>query len=232
MITVTGPDWKTTRQLAAALREVPENGRFVFGVRGLSNIEQLRRFSNNNVPCPEFTNDVATAYSWVWGNGHTVYGRKNAHTKGKDIVLAGLLQAEQYFVIPEAWYQRDYWTKLVPNILEEWRVHIFDGKSIARGRKYNHASADAVNLVRNRGTGYIMEHTTDPPKGLRPIAKAAVTACGYEYGAVDILRTTDGFSVLEVNSAPAMDNYTLEAYVRAIRGRFANSTATSATRER
>lgn len=231
MITVAGPDWKTTRQLAAALREVPENGRFVFGVRGLSNIEQLRRFSSNGVPCPEFTHLVEQAYDWVIER-QTVYARKNEHTKGRDIVIAGSLgptfgipETGMYrrgLVIPELWYQRDYWTKLVPNILEEWRVHIFDEKSIARGRKHN-VAANPGDLVRNRNSGYRMEHVSDPPKGLRPVAKAAVEACGYEYGAVDILRTADGFSVLEVNSAPAMDNYTLEKYVTAIRQKFAQS---------
>lgn len=221
MITVAGPDWKTTRQLRAALREVPENGRFVFGVRGLSNIEQLRRFASNNVPCPQFTTDVGEAYEWVL-EGSPVYGRKNEHTKGKDIVIARLYNTDRRHVTAaEAWFQRDYWTKLVPNIVEEWRVHIFDGKSIARGRKHND-SANPSSFVRNRNSGYRMEHVSDPPKGLRPISKAAVEACGYQYGAVDVLRTQTGFVVLEVNSAPAMDNYTLEAYVRAIRGRFAS----------
>jgi hypothetical protein len=230
VIVVSGVDWKVTRALARDLREAPENGRFVFGVRGISNLEQLRRFASNGVPCPEFTDDINIAYDWVF-DLRTVYGRKAEHTKGKDIVIAshkwtavppsvgGHPGSRPMFRIPDTWYERDYWTKLVPNVLEEWRIHVFDGKSIARGLKVNEHGGD-LGLIRNRGAGYIMRHAVDPPKGLRTLAKNAVAACGYTYGAVDLLVTAEGSFVLEVNSAPAMDNYTRGKYVAAIRQKF------------
>jgi D-alanine-D-alanine ligase-like ATP-grasp enzyme len=58
---------------------------------------------------------------------------------------------------------------------------------------------------------------------MRELARRAVAAVSETYGAVDVLVGTDGkFYVLEVNCAPAMDEYTLASYVRAIRKRFAH----------
>jgi D-alanine-D-alanine ligase-like ATP-grasp enzyme len=69
--------------------------------------------------------------------------------------------------------------------------------------------------VRNRNNGWHMTHEEEPPKGLRPLASQAVAACGYNFGAVDLYITEDGtMGVFEVNKAPGLDNYTLEAYAQ------------------
>jgi hypothetical protein len=218
VIVVSGVDWKVTRALARDLREAPENGRFVFGVRGISNLEQLKRFSSNGVPCPDYTEDRPTVVRWMQ-EGEVVFGRLEEHTQGKDIIIGDARKQWYNLNSKRRFLGSDYWTKLVPNVLEEWRVHVFDGKSIARGLKINERGGD-LGLIRNRGTGYIMRHGVDPPRGLRTLAKNAVAACGYTYGAVDLLVTAEGNFALEVNTAPAMDNYTRGKYVAAIRQKF------------
>lgn len=79
----------------------------------------------------------------------------------------------------------------------EWRVHIFQGKSIRMSVKVH--------------TGF-HEYTTAKPgeelvrKPARRAAKAAVAAVGLDFGAVDILTGADGRNpkVLEVNCAPGL----------------------------
>jgi len=218
MITVAGPNWTVTRNLQERLKNVPENGRFVFGVAKCNKLEQLQKMQENRVRCVPFTNLLTVAREWV-KDGKVVLGRTLDHTQGKDIVVNKVKKTT-----------RAYWTEFVPS-LEEWRIHIFDGKSIARGKKVFTREQPFMNgghtgtldgiLIRNRANDYRMVHNVEPPRGMREIARQAVAAVGEEFGAVDILMEGAGkFRVLEVNKAPAMDNYTLEAYVRAIRRRF------------
>jgi D-alanine-D-alanine ligase-like ATP-grasp enzyme len=61
-----------------------------------------------------------------------------------------------------------------------------------------------------------MKHDAEPPEGLRGAAKAAVEACGYDFGAVDLLVKDGDFWFLEVNKAPGLSEYTANAYASAI----------------
>ena len=226
MITVGGIDWAVTRKLREALKGAPENGRFVFGVSHCNNLEQLERFRAARVPCPDFTTDYKQAQAWL-AEGHTVFGRKLYHTQGKDIIIAAPYRGGVGFT--PNWpihfrTKRDYWVKFVPNVKEEWRIHVFDGRSIARGLKINDGD-DTTGLIKNRGHDYHMTHKVEPPEGLRSVAKKAVKALkDYLYGGVDLLLCEDGrVLALEVNAAPAMDNYTRGKYVQAIRGHFAKA---------
>jgi D-alanine-D-alanine ligase-like ATP-grasp enzyme len=61
-------------------------------------------------------------------------------------------------------------------------------------------------------------------RALRKFAKAMINALQWEFGACDVLIGQGGeMYALEANSAPAMDDYTLAAYVKAIRKRFSNA---------
>lgn len=224
MIQVTGPrkgNWDTLTRLRAALAEVPESGRFQFGVSHCNKLQQLQRMEAADVRCVPFTTDFELVYEAVFqthaevlaGYGPQIWlGRKIHHTQGRDILLP-----DRKF-----WRTRDYWTKYIPSTAE-WRIHVFDGNSIARGMKVFHGDQQEPTefVIRSRARDYVMTHNVDPPRGVRQLAKAAVQAIGETFGAVDILIGQDGFQyVLEVNTAPAMDNYTLRAYVKAIRRRF------------
>lgn len=205
----------------------------------LDGLEQLRALQAAEVNCPEFIIDSNLLYA---NNQHLDFrnvwlGRKLNHTQGKDIIASSALGTRKR---RELFMSRDFYTKYTPSIAE-WRMHVvkFERgyRTIARSLKV-HIDEDIFNpngiIIRSRRLGWHMSHETDPPKGLREIAKKAVEACAYELGAVDILdlgltprATSDSdsaatspsasrFMVLEVNSRPAIrDDYTLSAYTKA-----------------
>lgn len=192
-------------------------------------LEQLKAFAGANVSTIQFTTDPKIRDQWV-ATGFKVLGRSLHHTQGRDIVWPG--QSAKKNV---AWNKRDFWVIYQP-AYQEWRVHIVNGNSIARGLKHfkpaevgteleSKTTWDANTIIRSRRLGWVMRHDVEPPKGLRTIAKEAVKAVGYDLGAVDILQLAtkpagadQKFMVLEVNSRPAIrDEYTLTAYEKALR---------------
>ena len=73
--------------------------------------------------------------------------------------------------------------------------------------------------IRNRKNGWtFIRDCPLPTDQLRETAKAATAALGYPWGAVDLLYNpiTQRITVLEVNSAPGMDNRTATAYAAEI----------------
>lgn len=202
----------------------------------LDGLEQLRALQTAGVSCPVFyegwdNEDLMRVQGGVW------LGRKLNHTQGRDIIASSALGTRKR---RELFMGRDFYTKYTTSVAE-WRMHVvkFERgyRTIARSLKV-HIDEDIFNpngiIIRSRRLGWHMSHETDPPKGLREIAKKAVEACAYELGAVDILdlgpetntnhdsnSTTissnyNRFMVLETNSRPAIrDDYTLSAYTKA-----------------
>lgn len=96
---------------------------------------------------------------------------------------------------------------------------MFLGHSIARGLKFQAEPPWRKLPVRSRSNGWRLRHDVAPPEGLRDLAKKAVEAVGYDFGAVDLLVQEDGTqTVLEINRAAGCDNYTASAYAQAIVG--------------
>lgn len=216
-ITLLGPTdrFPSVVALASELHTAPENGTFHIGYRAVPATEQLTRFRAAGLHTPDFTTDVHVALGWFRDDPTcVVLGRRQYHTQGRDIIL---LPAEAHIRMVQRWMKCDWWSKFVPST-EEWRIHVFHDRTIARGKKVWMASTpEGPHPLRARRLGYHMVHNVPPPSGIRPAARAAVASLNRLYGAVDILITSDGPVVLEVNSLPAMDNYTRAAYTRAIR---------------
>lgn len=224
-INLTGPNWPTVQALRERLLEVPEEGTYHLGGPRIHATNQLIAFRSVGLRTPEFTLDRAEAEGWV-REGNCVFGRLQTHSRANDIVGSR----------HPRFLTSDWWCKYVPDIRHEWRLHTFDSKTIARGVKVQTGPPVTLRrrgidstLIRNRRFGWTMDHRVDPPKGLRTIARAAVASLNYPYGAVDVLvcQTPDGSRdeavnagnvvVLECNRLPSMDNYTMTAYVEAIR---------------
>src|SRR5665213_836250 len=185
----------------------------------MDGLEQLRALEAAGLKVPEFTIDPEEALDV--NPGTTVLARKTDHTQGLDIIPVGVCTA-----LRRNWRHSDYYVKYISDVAREWRFHIFKGRSIARGLKHfidgsilPTTNQPAGLIIRSRRLGWHLRHDIDPPKGLRTIAKDAVTSIGYELGAVDILELVDGsFVVLEIHSRPALgDEYTLDAYREAFR---------------
>jgi hypothetical protein len=180
--------------------------------RRLNALEQLTAMREAGLLVPDHTTDIREAWGWV-KEGALVFGRKLYHSQGRDIVGPGP-RADRPI---RRWRESEWWSKVVPDVVEEWRIHVFDGKSIARGKKVQTGPSIRKQLVRNRANGWSMIHTERPSDALREAAKGAVNACGYEYGGVDLFVRGDGsVGVFEVNTAVGLDDYTASAYARAV----------------
>lgn len=223
MIEVIGPEWPSTRALRAALAEVEEGGVVHWGQRTVNKVEELTSFLVAGVPHPKFTSLREEAEEWR-ASGLEVWGRLLNHTQGRDIAL-----------LPgRRWNASAYWVQRVQPIHQEYRVHVWGGRGFRIGMKQRienfqlptgrQALGEVVRSQRNGwGLTYSMEtldtvSTSTERKEIRAIAARAVEAVGAAGGAVDVLSLVDGSAVvLEVNTAPALGENTLAAYVRVIR---------------
>ena len=234
-ITILGPPWPTIHRLQDALTHSPVEGTYRMGGSSLDSITQLTCFREAGLLTPNFTTSLEEALRWVM-EGRMVFGRQLHHTRGKDIVLPGvdwkLGRFQPNTPYPTSrlslrWTNSEWWSTYI-HPTSEWRVHVMDGKVIARGVKYPIGPHWRWAPVRNVGNGYAFRFGDPPPEGLRRVARRAVGALGYPAGAVDILHVAqtppiapegarNEFYVLEVNRLPALTcPYTLQAWGRAI----------------
>lgn len=235
-ITIHGPAWPTVAAVRQVLAAVPEVGEYRLGGTPTDSIEQLTAFRGAGLLTPDFTTDRETARQWVRDQS-LVFGRQLLHTRGNDIILPNLRprRTQDGFVVDgetwnRRWWNSEWWSRYIAPT-EEWRIHVFNGRTIARGRKILTRPAEVWRRapVRNVGNGWSFDFTSDPPKGCRSVARKAVAALGYSVGAVDILQVTatppggpepptNEFYVLEVNRLPALTcPYTLGRWCEAIR---------------
>lgn len=191
--------------------------------------EQLTNIAAAGILVPEWTDQLALAQSWV-REGMLVWGRYWEHTQGNDIIGPGYRPARlgpaPRPMRPERWnpqwLQREWWVQVIDpaHIVDEWRVHIFMGRSICVGKKVQTGPTVRKQLVRSRANGWTLDFSATMPEGhpAREVARKAVAAVGYQFGAVDLLELRDGsVMVLEVNSAPALGSpQTINAYTRAV----------------
>lgn len=212
----------------------------------LNAVQQLEALKAAGIPCPEYTTSYATALEWLEADVK-VLGRNLCHSQGFDIIphwKDKIWPAAKRRIsratgkpgprmnrdtgVATRFAGKDFWVKAVPNITNEWRVHVMRSPrsdkyySIAMGLKskvteVRASAAQAGFEIRSRRLGWHLRHDVDLPKAIREAAKAACAAVKYDFGAVDILDTTAGPVVLEVNSAPALrDDYTLTRYANAL----------------
>lgn len=131
-------------------------------------------------------------------------GRSNNHVGGLDLLT------------PPA--TPDYYVKR-ENITEEYRLHVFDGKSIRAGKKAPRTGVpNPSNWIRSFDGGWkIVYDRYESTTAQRNLAASAVRALGLTFGAVDLGLLADGNLItLEVNRAPGLEGGTIEAYARAI----------------
>ena len=159
-------------------------------------------FREHNVPTPELVSWSDVSSDLSRGIPRKVVGRPDHHTKGRGFWLVNSVRSMQKAM------RGTRKKKAATHFMEyidaphEYRVHVFQGKSIRISEKLHTA---------------FHEYTTIKPTGevkhVRKAAKAAVAALGLDFGAVDILANDENCWVLEVNCAPGLGGSMPKLYV-------------------
>lgn len=172
---------------------------------------QYRWFTNNSIPCPEFTFDRELARDWC-ANGSVVFCRTLTRaSEGRGIVVAETV--DQLVNAP-------VYTKYKKK-KREFRVHIFKNKvvQIVEKRKRSGWTSDRDTRIRNTANGYVFCRTVDNiPAGLNELALRASKVTASDFKGVDIgynERNNELF-VIEVNSAPGVEGSNVNDYVNSI----------------
>jgi len=222
MIKVTGPDWPTTRTLRAALAQVPQTGTIHWGASPCDKFEALKRLAAAGIPTPQWRPDCPPQRP-----GEVWLGRRTTHHSGRDILFPPSRGADRSY--RELYASRDFYVLLIPS-RREFRVHVWGEHADRMGFKQQTTEIPRDKklrrIVRSSECGWQLCYnyeqlctitTSDERKELRRLARASCAALGVVGGAVDILQANDGkFYVLELNTAPALGENTLDHYVRRI----------------
>jgi len=165
-------------------------------------LQSLESLEAGGIPVPEYVEDrdeISEAF------GYPAVGRSESHARGEDINL--IMQWRDAYLTDG----NDYFVEYIPTDLE-YRMHVVDGEVIQVHEKRLRSEASNHPFIRNAETGWVF---VEPREGAPPdnIATDAVGAMGMDFGAVDVIRGEDGeHYVLEVNSAPSLDEANLRRY--------------------
>lgn len=173
----------------------------------------LQALQQASVPCPEFTTNQMEAFGWAEDVKVVVRHTLTGHSgQGIEIVRP------EHNCMPLAPLYTKYFKKQ-----QEYRVHVFNGRVIdvtQKKRPSDYLEDDGHNpLIRNHSNGWIFCRTdVVAPACVLDSSIRAVACLGLDFGAVDIGFNTDTgqCAVFEVNSAPGLENTTLDRYVEAL----------------
>lgn len=104
----------------------------------------------------------------------------------------------------------------------EFRVHVFQGEVIdfqRKARKKDVPDEEVNWRVRNLAGGFVyIRNGVELPVTARKVALEAMSAIGLDFGAVDVLTSSQGISVaIEINTAPGLMGQTLTSYTEAFK---------------
>lgn len=171
----------------------------------------FKKLSEAGVSVPEFSTDIAKAKEWI-ADEYIVLCRKklNGHS-GQGIVVAKT-EAE---LVNAPLYVRYYRKE------SEFRVHVFQGRVIDYVQKKKREGINETEFnkyIRSYNNGWVFcrDDIEDIAK-VKEEAIKAVAALSLDFGAVDIIFTKKKKAiVLEVNTAPALQGSTIDAYKREV----------------
>lgn len=167
-------------------------------------------FGTTNIP--GYTTDKDEAQQWI-DDGNMVVGRKTlvGHS-GAGIVLFNHETITSNLECP---LYVQYKKKR-----KEYRIHVFNGGIIDIQQKKKRAGGVASSYIRSHANGWVFCRELDfLPNDATTQAIEAVNALGLHFGAVDVIwnEQEDKSYVLEVNTAPGLENTTVEKYGQAFK---------------
>lgn len=170
-----------------------------WGKGGGDKYEELVRLSNAGIPVPRHSRTKKPG--WL--------ARTTHHKEARDLLRELTIG--------------DYYVEYIPTIREH-RVHVV-GQRIIRIQGKVPRIENPHPKFRSWRSGWRLEanpkHTEMLPPQSRELAKKAIKAMGYEFGAVDIGTRNDGSAIVwEVNSQPGIEGGTVRCYARAFKQEF------------
>lgn len=172
-------------------------------------LETFRVLHAADVAIPKWTLNPEVAATWE----DKIIGRDTATGRG-GVGITVYKAGEQ---LGKHLFYTSYFRKK-----REFRIHVFKGEVIFQQEKLKKRGVENVDkYVRShdRGWCFAFNHLPDSPvpSEVRDEASKAVEAIGLDFGAVDIgWHHVNGVCVFEVNSAPGLEESSLEAYAKAI----------------
>ena len=164
----------------------------------------------DNVNTVPWTGSKVEAEAWIDEGAKVVCRTVLRGHSGEGIVLAET---------KEALVDCQLYTKYIPK-RNEYRVHVVNGRIFVQ-RKARDTSIpnDNVNWqIRNHQNGFIfaINENHEVPQGVTDEANAAIRFFGLDFGAVDVVwnEKSSKAYVLEINTAPGLENSTLDFYKR------------------
>lgn len=177
--------------------------------KATNKLSAFKAFKEHGVPHPNWTTSKEEAQKWI-NDGKFVVARKILNgNSGQGIVLCHkdtqpLVNAPLY-------------TLYKPK-RNEYRVHVVAGKVVEIVQKKRKAGTKADDKIRNHGRGWVFcRDGIFIPDGIGDVAINAVSSCGLQFGAVDIIwnEKENQCYVLEVNTAPGIEGTTVAQYTKA-----------------
>lgn len=183
---------------------------------GVTNKRVMRgMFAEAEVPMPELFTEAQVRDRIA--DGKITIGRSDRHTKGRGFwrieterdlerALRGITYRNGKRKLPATHFMEYI------EAPREYRVHIFNGKSLRISEKdFNYPTDKTLYTTR-------VPHDREVIKHVRRAAKRAVQAVGLDFGCVDVLADDTNCWVLEVNSAPRLEGGSMaRVYAEAIK---------------
>lgn len=178
--------------------------------RAASKMATFRALAENGVQIPAWTQDVAQAREW--GQRGRLLGRdldRGSQGRGIAVYEKGQELGRHLFYV--RFVRKD----------REFRVHVVNGTVIfvqEKLKKKGVENGDRYIRSHARGWCFAFHHLVEKPapQVVLDAGLAAVRALGLDFGAVDIAWSEhSGATVLEVNTAPGIEESSLAAYANA-----------------
>ena len=193
--------WGTSKRVRFSPRIKVFNSRLA--VQNATNkLESLEIFrATYGIKTPDFSRDYRELT-------FPMLGRSFSHTQGKDIKL--YLQPRDI----EAKGRSDYYTELIQK-KTEFRMHVVGEDVIKISEKIPTKGYDSVVWNLENGFTFRSPRSSVSYDDMQQ-AIDSVKALGLDFGAVDLVRDpADYLYTLEVNTAPRLEENTMEAYAEA-----------------
>jgi hypothetical protein len=181
----------------------------------ISKMATLNAMHHYGIAAPMWTKDKKLAQSWLGED--KILGRdldRGSQGRGITVYRKGDKLGDHLFYVKYMRKER------------EFRYHVAFGKVIHIAEKMRvvkeNRGPNYDPLIRSHGNGWVLAFNhfdaNPPPEGGANLARAACDVLDLDFGAVDMGWNADrGFFVLEVNTAPGIENTTLEAYANAFK---------------